>query len=86
MRRLGAWLAGPVVCVHVGCVASPAFAMALGLPIVMPICGGDFAGLLSRVQLFRDGTPQLVRVVGGELPEHRAPQAELLQSPHLAAE
>src|SRR6187431_516532 len=49
MARLEAWLAGPIVIGHAGCIASPAVAVALGMPIVMPICGGGPEALLQML-------------------------------------
>jgi uncharacterized membrane protein YraQ (UPF0718 family) len=49
MARLWAWLGAPIVIGHAGCIASPAVAMALGVPIVMPVCGGGLAPLLPAL-------------------------------------
>jgi len=49
MARLWACLGAPIVIGHAGCIASPAVAMALGVPIVMPICGGGLAPLLPAL-------------------------------------
>lgn len=46
MARAWAWLGAPIVIGHAGCIASPAAAMALGMPVVMPICGGGPEALL----------------------------------------
>ena len=46
MKRRLLWLAAPIVAGHAGCIAFPATAMALGLPAVVPICGGGLGPLL----------------------------------------
>jgi len=46
MKRRLLWLAAPIVAGHAGCIAFPATAIALGLPAVMPICGGNLGPLL----------------------------------------
>ena len=49
MKRRLLWLAAPIVAGHAGCIAFPATAMALGLPAVMPICGGGLSPLLPAL-------------------------------------
>jgi hypothetical protein len=39
MKRRLLWLAAPLVAGHAACIAFPAAAIALGLPVLMPICG-----------------------------------------------
>ena len=45
MKRRLLCLAAPIVAGHAGCIAFPATAIALGLPAVMPICGGGLGAL-----------------------------------------
>jgi len=49
MKRRLLWLAAPIVAAHAGCIAFPAIAIALGLPAVMPICGGGVGPLLPAL-------------------------------------
>ena len=49
MKRRLLWLAAPIVAAHAGCIAFPAFAIALGLPAVMPICGDGVGSLLPAL-------------------------------------
>ncbi|HKA58066.1 MAG TPA: hypothetical protein VKD28_05590 [Gemmatimonadales bacterium] len=49
MKRRLLWLAAPIVAGHAGCIAFPAAAIALGLPVVMPICGGGLGPLLPAL-------------------------------------
>ena len=46
MKRRLLWLAAPLVAGHAACIAFPATAIALGLPVVMPICGSGLGPLL----------------------------------------
>lgn len=43
------WVSVPVVAGHAGCIAFPATAMALGLPAVLPVCGGGVGALLPAL-------------------------------------
>jgi len=39
MKRRLLWLAAPIVVGHLGCLALPAATVALGVPVLIPICG-----------------------------------------------
>ena len=39
LKRRCLWLAIPLVAGHLGCLAIPAATLAVGVPIVLPICG-----------------------------------------------
>ena len=41
MARRCLWLAVPFVAGHLGCLAIPAATIAIGAPILMPICGQE---------------------------------------------
>ena len=41
MSRRCLWLAVPMVAGHLGCLALPAATLALGVPVLMPICGQE---------------------------------------------
>ena len=47
MKRRWLLLGVPIVLGHAGCIAFPALAVALGLPVVMPICGDGIVPLLA---------------------------------------
>ena len=49
MKRRLLWLAAPLVAGHAACIAFPATAIALGLPAVMPICGGGLGPQLPAL-------------------------------------
>ena len=49
MKRRLLWLAAPIVAGHAGCIAFPATALALGLPAMVPLCGGGVGPLLPAL-------------------------------------
>jgi hypothetical protein len=65
MKRRLLWLAAPIVAGHAGCIAFPAMAIALGLPAVMPICGGGGLALpmLATMGFYVAGTLGLVAAI-----------------------
>ena len=60
MPRRCLWLAVPLVAGHLGCLALPAATLAVGVPILMPICGGGYEAAAATGWIGRSGTASMI--------------------------
>ena len=68
MSRRCLWLAVPLVAGHFGCLALPAATLAVGVPILMPICGGGYEAVAVAGATGRSGTNSMIAPDAAEIP------------------